>query len=173
MTLAQVAAEANLLGLGGFASRYGPVFLLVHGRPHPASGVPMQTRSVDALDGITGEFMVAAMPIRRRAESQNAFIGVGRLNGNDIPLSDETVSKFHAYFKEDGGRWVVQDARSRNGTAVDNTPVAARGEGPPTPLSVGQAVRFGSVATTFLDAEALVTLAQRFARLPTRRPIAQ
>ncbi|MGH2443069.1 MAG: FhaA domain-containing protein [Chloroflexota bacterium] len=44
---------------------------------------------------------------------------VGRLADNDIVLDDKRVSRHHAEMLERGGRWMVRDTGSTNGTAVN------------------------------------------------------
>lgn len=44
---------------------------------------------------------------------------LGRLADNDIVLDDRRVSRHHAEVREQGGRWVVRDTGSTNGTAVN------------------------------------------------------
>jgi Protein of unknown function (DUF3662)/FHA domain len=44
---------------------------------------------------------------------------LGRLPDNDIVLSDKRVSRHHAEVVQRDGRWVVRDAGSTNGTAVN------------------------------------------------------
>ena len=44
---------------------------------------------------------------------------VGRLPDNDIVLDDRRVSRHHAEFLQQGARWIMRDAGSTNGTAVN------------------------------------------------------
>lgn len=44
---------------------------------------------------------------------------LGRLASNDIVLNDRRVSRHHADLLEQDGRWLVRDAGSTNGTAVN------------------------------------------------------
>ena len=161
--LARLSKDARTLDLPSFVALYAPAFFVRHAASSRATLVPMRTQAVPSAEA-TGEIIIVAHPIRRRPTSEHPFVAIGRLEGNDVALVDETVSKFHAYVKEQDHGFVVQDARSRNGTTVEGAPVAGRGLGPPTPLVSGQTVRFGSVTTTFLDAAAVVALATRLSR---------
>jgi hypothetical protein len=61
------------------------------------------------------------IPVRKRRDS-NAFammITLGRAPNNDLVIPDQRVSKFHAYFRRLGDRWMINDANSMNGTWVD------------------------------------------------------
>jgi pSer/pThr/pTyr-binding forkhead associated (FHA) protein len=107
---------------------------------------------------------MTAYPLVRRPVSTFPFVSIGRVDGNDVALVDECVSKFHAYVKEQPDGVFLQDARSRNGCTVDGHPVAVRGQGPPTKLKSGARVAFGAVATTFYDADGVIALARRLFR---------
>jgi pSer/pThr/pTyr-binding forkhead associated (FHA) protein len=109
-----------------------------------------------------------AFPLTKRTESQLSFVSIGRLAGNDIVLPSESVSKFHAYVKPDdaGVFALLQDGRSSNGTFVEGERVHRRGEGPPTLLRNGSAVRFANLSMVTVDAEALLKLAHTPLTLP-------
>src|SRR5687768_2914872 len=89
--------------------------------PHPEQ-LPRTSSSLTEL---------VVFPVVRSIKSVHAFVSVGRLEGNDIALGVDTVSKFHAYLKADasGAYTLLQDGRSENGTFVDEQPVAPRGHG--------------------------------------------
>jgi hypothetical protein len=80
------------------------------------------------------------------------MITVGRTDNNDVVLKDITVSRFHAFFRQRGDEWMVCDAGSKNGTLLRNAPLVPRKE---QPLSSGDAVRLGDIATTFYTAHDL------------------
>ena len=80
------------------------------------------------------------------------MITVGRTANNDVVIKDVTVSRFHAFFRERDGGWIVCDAGSKNGTMLQGKPLDARKE---KSLAPGAAVRLGDVETTFYDANAL------------------
>lgn len=63
-----------------------------------------------------------------KAADGNAFammITMGRAPNNDLIIPDGRVSKFHAYFRRVGERWMITDANSTNGTSVDGIRIAA------------------------------------------------
>jgi hypothetical protein len=165
------ADDAVKLTAAQFAAKHGRGFLITHGSSaHPAQG-PMRTRAAEkgASEGsaasgehTTGDIKITIFPVRRRPINMaHNFVSIGRVDGNDIMLADETVSKFHAYIREEAGGFFLQDAKSRNGTTVEGTAVAARGTGAPTKLNTGQTIRVGSVAATFLDVSALLDFVKR------------
>jgi hypothetical protein len=53
-------------------------------------------------------------------------VAIGREDENDIQLNDERVSRFHAKLQEDGGRVILTDLDSTNGTRVNGHPVQMR-----------------------------------------------
>jgi hypothetical protein len=76
-------------------------------------------------------------------------ITIGRTPNNDIGLPDASVSRFHAYVRRDGARWVVADAGSKNGSWLAGQALVARKE---RPLTSHSELRFGDVDVTFYEA---------------------
>lgn len=52
-----------------------------------------------------------------------APLTIGREEDNAIQLNDERVSRFHAKVQEDGGRILLTDLQSTNGTRVNGHPI--------------------------------------------------
>ena len=50
-------------------------------------------------------------------------LSVGRSPANDLVVSDPEVSRRHAMLRFRDGKWIVEDLRSRNGTAVNGVRV--------------------------------------------------
>ncbi len=131
--------------------------------PSQAPTGPMRT--VDAwTPSNTLELVTWILPMVRRPSSELAFVSIGRLDGNDVVISDVTVSKFHAFVRDVDGKQLLQDAGSHNGTFVNNIRIAARKAGDPVVLRSGDAVRFGSVQTNYLDAAGMLAFLQRMAQ---------
>lgn len=89
----------------------------------PGSFSTMRFAPAAARSGPAEGSMV--IPVRKRRDS-NAFammITLGRAPNNDLVIPDQRVSKFHAYFRRLGDRWMINDANSMNGTWVDGQPV--------------------------------------------------
>jgi len=100
-------------------------------------------------------------PIRKTERSLiDRFYAVGQTRNNDVVIRDVSVSKFHAFFldAEDGEAFLLQDARSTNGTFVNNVRVAAQGHGPAMHVSPGDRIRFGSIELQLFTAEELCAL---------------
>lgn len=73
-------------------------------------------------------------------------ITIGRTPNNDIVIVDHSVSRFHAYVRQDGKAWVVADAGSKNGSWLASTALEARKE---RKLPSRTVLRFGDVDLTF------------------------
>lgn len=167
-TLAHFADEAAELDEAALRLRYGNAFLvLLHVCRARGPRVAHATvRHMEAVRSDTAEFDIAAemrvFALRKRPESLLPFVSIGRLDGNDIALPAEGVSKFHAYVKADanGELLLLQDGRSTNGTFVDGERVARRGEGPGVLLRPGAQVRFGNISMLFLDLNGVLRLAR-------------
>jgi pSer/pThr/pTyr-binding forkhead associated (FHA) protein len=80
------------------------------------------------------------------------MITVGRTGNNDVVLRDVTVSRLHAFFRRRDERWVLADAGSKNGTAVDGESLQPRRE---RDLASGTGVRIGDLELTFYTAHDL------------------
>jgi pSer/pThr/pTyr-binding forkhead associated (FHA) protein len=53
-------------------------------------------------------------------------VTIGREEDNTIQLNDERVSRFHVKIQEDGGRIILTDLDSTNGTRINGHPVQVR-----------------------------------------------
>lgn len=160
-----LARDAREMRLETFGAHYGQGFLLVNAAQlHPGDG-PQGTLvpdlgSADPSRGdgasATQDVAFSVYPLRKSSESAFPFISIGRTPNNDVVVRDATVSRFHAFVSETpDGSFQIQDAGSRNGTAVGGHEVPGQGAGDPRLLMVGDDVRIGSVALTFLDANGL------------------
>lgn len=158
-------ASSKLAGRGEAAVRelFGAAALLVQSSDLRRPMVLAPTQG-ELPSEPTQEVRVLLLPLKKRPD-RNAFphISVGRTRNNDVVLMDATVSKFHAFFREQGACHVLADGGSRNGTFVDATPVAARGTGPPHALTMRLSLRFGSVTATYLPFDELCQQLRRVA----------
>lgn len=161
--LVTLAPDAAKLSQEEFAAKYGPAFFVRISPTDQQPRRPTETRMSDGQTVPTGSTTMFVLPLVKRRASTLAFISIGRLDGNDIAIADDSVSKFHAFIKEKDGVFSIQDARSRNGTTVNGEPVAPRGDGAPTVLASRTAVRFGVVHASFLLVADLMELARRLA----------
>ena len=72
-------------------------------------------------------------------ELTQARITVGRTEENDLCINDASVSTRHAEFALAGGRYVLRDLGSTNGTRVNGRPATE------VELAPGDRIRFGNV----------------------------
>lgn len=56
---------------------------------------------------------------RERISITSTPLVIGRMSSNDVVLSDPNVSRRHAELRRDGGRWILVDLGSTNGTLVN------------------------------------------------------
>ncbi|CAE7250285.1 nifA [Symbiodinium sp. KB8] len=73
-------------------------------------------------------------------------VTIGRAPTNRIVVKDERCSRCHAEVFPSGGRWVLRDLESRNGTTVNGGRVTAD-----HPLQPGDIIRVGSACMAFVD----------------------
>lgn len=65
-------------------------------------------------------------------------VSIGREDDNAVQLNDERVSRFHAKIQEDGGRIILTDLDSTNGTRVNGHPVQLRVLQPGDLVAIGR-----------------------------------
>jgi hypothetical protein len=107
---------------------------------------PVRARTTQPLESLV-------LAVRRAQPGDSERITVGREASNDIVISDSTISKQHAWFRERAGRLDLADAGSRNGTWVGALRLPPNGSPVGTPT--GQQLRFGDLSFRLLDAEGL------------------
>lgn len=73
-------------------------------------------------------------------------VTIGRSRENNLVIEDDTVSGKHAEIARQGPTFVISDLGSRNGTFIEEAPVAA-----PQTLRHGQAIRLGNARLTFIQ----------------------
>lgn len=79
-------------------------------------------------------------------------VTIGRMDDNDLPIHDATVSAHHAQLVRDKDGWSLNDLGSTNGTKADGAFV--RG---PQPICSGSTLSFGNAQVIFLDSCLLVS----------------
>lgn len=166
----ELRGDARALARSEFEERYGRAFLLLSASelatPRPTiTEVRLDDDPHGARAESTAGLSLVVYALRRNGKSASHLITLGRAPDNDVVVPDVSISRFHAFVKEgSGGRWLMQDAGSTNGTTVNGTSVPRQGHGPPSELASGDDVRLGQVELTFLDTEALVSFALRLER---------
>ena len=95
--------------------------------------------------------------IKKPGASFADMITIGRTPNNDVVLRDVTVSRFHAYFRQRADKWLMADAGSRNGSALEGAALEPRRE---REVTTGAAVRIGDFELTFFTAAQLFEVLQ-------------
>jgi hypothetical protein len=171
MPIRALRDDARGLARDSFEQRYGRAFLLLSAAdlstPRPTltdvrlDDEPVAYRRVES----TASLSLIVFAVRHNGRSASHLITLGRAPDNDVIVPDVSISRFHAFVKEDAdGRWLLQDAGSTNGTTVNGQAVPRQGHGPACELTSGADVRLGQVDLTFLDSAALVSFALRLER---------
>jgi hypothetical protein len=109
-----------------------------------AMQAPGERKSLSAVGWLA---TATVEPIKKSLRNPfEGMITIGRAPNNDICLYVSSVSKLHAYFRREGGKWVLRDKQSSNGTFVNGQRLK-----PEDPIAVedGAQILFGP------DAEAL------------------
>ena len=159
--ITEFAARPGVRDAMALRQQCGDAFLLHHARP-VGSAVPQRTRDTHAEDTPTSELVFRLYVVQRQsAAAPPRTISLGRVDGNDIVVRDETISKQHAVFTElPGGALVLRDVRSRNGTFVNQKRLGSEA----CNVADGSVIRFGSVSMVLLDARGLSELIARLIR---------
>ena len=170
--LSHFTADARLLDEKAFAERHGAAFLIQDGAVDPERRAfrPQQTvvfRAPDPRqsrpDSTAPARLLLVYPVRTTGRSPfPRIITVGRTKNNDIVLADISISKFHAFFKEEAGQFFLTDGESRNGTFLDGEPAPTAKQGKPLAVKLGAKLKFGGLELRFVDAAELRTLVRHF-----------
>ena len=97
--------------------------------PHTASVMPVQSLRVEVVKGPDrGKSILAS----------SDTISIGTAEGNDLVLTDDTVSRYHLELRHLGNRILIQDHGSTNGTIVGPVAVERATIAPGTVLMLGK-----------------------------------
>ena len=161
--LHQYVSDASHLSVAAFRERYGEAFLVHNGSLEKLKPY-VRTKVADVADilgekpdpdAMVGKLDAAVFAVCHSGRSPFPnFVSVGRAKVNDVIISHQSVSKFHAFFRNaDDGTFVIQDGGSKNGTMVNHTRVPDKSESRPVLVESGARVSFGRVHMTFYLAE--------------------
>lgn len=117
-----------------------PVLLVV--APAEDWAETTQARNTIEADVVSVQ-MMPTLVVELRGDGDVSF---GRAPQNGVILPFAAMSKHHGYFRQEGGRWLITDAGSKNGTFVDGARVA---NGAMVPIRDGGSLRFGDVTVKF------------------------
>jgi len=115
------------------ASPFGP----------PPAGAPLEgTRVVERAPKHLAMLVNKARPDQKH--DLKGTMNVGRAPDNQIVVDHPTISRHHAWVKEDGGEFTAFDIGSANGTFINDERIEA-----PRQLQNGDIIRFGEVEFAF------------------------
>ncbi len=161
MDQAERYLQLALLGRAVFVASSAPAALVrrradnqdTDSDSRPSLDEEVDTLIAPVLGRRRGPRGVEVYPLAKKLGASFAdMITVGRTPNNDVVLRDVTVSRFHAYFRQRGDKWIVADAGSKNGSELGGEPLEARKE---RELVSGTAVRIGDLELTFYTAAEL------------------
>jgi hypothetical protein len=149
-----VRASATVTGMQAIRNR-SETLLKGAAEPTDLARVPTGImRAVDISKAKTGTSerggRPLVLPLRKVQSTFPSMITIGRTENNDLVVSDEQVSKFHAFFRIVGDRVELSDAGSRNGTFVGSQKLVARGAG--APVNRGDRFALGAIEFQLFDA---------------------
>jgi hypothetical protein len=154
------------LTLEAFRDRFGAAFLVYYSiaaagaEPGLFTAQTADSDSAGPLSENKSELRWLAVRSSGRSVFRS-FISAGRALNNDIVLDHVSVSKLHAVFRlDDRDRLLLHDARSRNGTFVNDARVDSDAAHAREVLS-GAQIRFGSLPMILFDAEAMLAMVGR------------
>jgi|SRR5580704_7614148 hypothetical protein len=81
----------------------------------------------------------------------NTPVTIGREDENSVRLNDERVSRFHAKIQEDGGKLILTDLESTNGTRINGHPIQMR------VLQIGDQIAIGRCLLVYGSPEEIRT----------------
>lgn len=149
--------------LAEFRERFGPAFLVYYDIGDVTDQLFFSKQTDDAearAPAARAELRWHAIRSTGRSVFRS-FISVGSAQNNDIVLEHASVSKLHAVFRlDEHERLLIHDARSRNGTFVNDVRVAAEAS-QAREVQSGTQIRFGSLPMILFDAEAMLAMLGR------------
>jgi hypothetical protein len=145
--LAELESVARRFTAREFAAAYplpGLLIELAAGQEGEGGGAEGESRHLLTVSVPSVDFMAYVGRVgflaKRPGNPFPRMISLGRTSSMDLVLDVRSISKFHGYFEESGGRWHYVDHESTNGTWLNGRRLGA---GRHYPLSGGDRVRFG------------------------------
>jgi len=140
-----------------FLQQHPVPWLILPGEPQtPDSETKTKIQMLPASNLVLSPTRETAWAIEILKTEANVFglgVTLGRTANNDIAISDERISRFHAYFQLDAEAWTLADAGSSNGTYLGGQRLVPR---KPTRLPPKAALSFGGCELRYYEAGALV-----------------
>lgn len=117
--------------------KHGDVLNIFNGTPHYYNDVVVLIYLTDFVDEFQDETIFLKDDVQE--------ITIGRDCYEGIRLSDETISKKHAIFYCEDGRWIIEDNNSTNGLYLNNIKITK-----PIYLQIGDCIRISNLVFVFL-----------------------
>lgn len=139
------------------ASQSNPV-LIWKAPPTVASGQTWQGTHSGVGPSRPHEGEALVFEVAKDPGKKNAFpmgVTVGRIDTNDIPLDDVSISRFHAWIQKDAQGWVLCDADSKNGTFVDGVRLEPKQK---VAIKDKAKLKFGEVEVTYFSVDGLIEM---------------
>jgi hypothetical protein len=150
-TLRDFAKHCHQIGLDQFLQRYPLNFLIQETELTKDLSSTAQT-TTDGPDTQNSQpvdlFRALVYRLRKKTQSAQSIIIVGRSSNNDVFIDNKLISKFHAYFMVGGNRWHLADGGSTNGTFVDGVELKPN---EPFLLQVNARISFSDASFRFVD----------------------
>ncbi len=140
------------------ASFKNPV-LIWKAPPTAASGQTWQGTHSGVGPSRPHEGQALVFDVSKDTGKQNAFamgVTVGRIDTNDVPLDDVSVSRFHAWLQKDPKEgWVLCDAESKNGTFCEGKRLEPKQK---IVIRDRAKLKFGEVEVSFVEVDSLISM---------------
>lgn len=155
--LGALEQAARRCSLAEFAAAYPFPALLIElasGREDRAGSGAEQGRNLVTVSVRSVDFLAyvgrVGFLVKRPGNPFPRMISLGRTSSMDLVLDVRSISKFHGYFEEAGGRWHYVDHDSTNGSRLNGQRLEP---GERYPLAAEDRLRFGlDVEAVFLPA---------------------
>ena len=129
------AASSSIVRKDPFGFEHPPP-IVIRKRTDPA--VSTLTHSVDALKSGMALLPLNGEPLIPLTKSR--FV-IGRGNGCDLQVQDQSVSSRHCELRFDGEDWTLVDLNSRNGVRVNGEPIQTKTLEPGDTIIIGSSFR--------------------------------
>jgi hypothetical protein len=157
--LAEFSSEGRDLTLDEFVERFPHPFLLVgrfqsqegsaFGTVMADNGLNSEDNASDTSDSDLDDENVYPIVKSGRNTFEKLFT-VGRSPNNDIVIDHTSISKLHAYFRQEDDGYTIADAGSSNGTFIEEFPLPQNKD---ARIESNQPIRFGkTIIATFYTA---------------------
>jgi len=139
-----VLAMRDIIRIGGVELRFEADPLVLE-PPRAAASAPAARDLVQRRGQLLAALEVASIGALHgtRFRIERPVVHIGRGKHNEVRIADDSISSSHATISRRGGRWVVLDLGSTNGSYVDGERITERA------LDGAAELRFGNVKLRF------------------------